>query len=435
MQMQVHMPMQIQQPENPLHTITGYIQPPTTARPKPLDTGEPSRKKVFVGGLPHNIDGQALGEAFSGFGVVEDAMVSVHLESGRSRCFGFVIFESDHAAEAAIDLSNEFMIEGKWVEIKTCVPENMCESGSRFEGQDPGQQLVQTRSGPYHQSAASSAPHEAAAPYGKAPRGADPQRQPRTERSNDQGSLVKYHPCKIFVGRLDASVDLATLTSHFSQFGTIAEAKLPVDKNTGQHRGFGYVTYTTTDAVENALSNPELHVVQGKGVDVKRCAAEDSDANVPTEASRASRPARSARLAKPAKPARPVAHSADGSSAPPGVPTEVKKIFVGGLPRSVPERLIREHFQKFGEIVEIEVVRHKDSGEPRGFCYVTFTDTEAVEAVMANYEGNSIDGKWVECKECIPKENIVPGSREIVAPPPLPPPVTPGFQRKRPKTS
>lgn len=59
---------------------------------------------------------------------------------------------------------------------------------------------------------------------------------------------------KLFVGGLAWASDDARLGEAFSQFGEITEAKVITDRETGRSRGFGFVTFTTPDAADAALS-------------------------------------------------------------------------------------------------------------------------------------------------------------------------------------
>ncbi len=58
--------------------------------------------KLFVGGLPFTTTDDELKDAFSEFGTVASAKVITDRESGRSRGFGFVEFDSDDEGKAAI---------------------------------------------------------------------------------------------------------------------------------------------------------------------------------------------------------------------------------------------------------------------------------------------------------------------------------------------
>lgn len=59
--------------------------------------------KLFVGGLPFSTTDDELQAAFAEYGTVASAKVITDRETGRSRGFGFVEFESDDEGKAAID--------------------------------------------------------------------------------------------------------------------------------------------------------------------------------------------------------------------------------------------------------------------------------------------------------------------------------------------
>lgn len=51
----------------------------------------------------------------------------------------------------------------------------------------------------------------------------------------------------------------------FTQFGRVIDATLMMDKDTGRPRGFGFVTFDSEGAVENALNCKTLEIL-GKPV-------------------------------------------------------------------------------------------------------------------------------------------------------------------------
>ena len=57
-------------------------------------------------------------------------------------------------------------------------------------------------------------------------------------------------------------------------------------------------------------------------------------------------------------------------------PEDIKrrKIFVGGLPRGVNEETIYNYFTKFGEIEDYILMRHQETGAPKGFGFIIFKD-------------------------------------------------------------
>ena len=57
---------------------------------------------------------------------------------------------------------------------------------------------------------------------------------------------------KLFVGNLDFSVTSDELREFFSQFGTVTDATVVVDKFSGRSRGFGFVTFDSREALDEA---------------------------------------------------------------------------------------------------------------------------------------------------------------------------------------
>lgn len=62
--------------------------------------------RLYVGGLPYQTDEQELREVFGQIGVVTFATVITDRDTGRSKGFGFVEFEDDEQARAAIEQLN-----------------------------------------------------------------------------------------------------------------------------------------------------------------------------------------------------------------------------------------------------------------------------------------------------------------------------------------
>lgn len=74
---------------------------------------------------------------------------------------------------------------------------------------------------------------------------------------------------KIFVGGIDPMVNEKEFYDFFAQFGSIIDAQLMIDKDTGRSRGFGFITYDSPDAVDRVTVNKYLSL-KGKSMEVKR---------------------------------------------------------------------------------------------------------------------------------------------------------------------
>ncbi len=73
--------------------------------------------KLFVGGLSWDTTDQSLNDAFAEFGNVTEAKVIHDRDTGRSRGFGFVTFDSPDSARAALDAMNETELDGRNIRV------------------------------------------------------------------------------------------------------------------------------------------------------------------------------------------------------------------------------------------------------------------------------------------------------------------------------
>jgi RNA recognition motif-containing protein len=65
---------------------------------------------------------------------------------------------------------------------------------------------------------------------------------------------------KIFVGGISAEVNEDEFREFFSQFGTVIDATLMTERETGRPRGFGFITFETSQGVEEALRQSKLTI-------------------------------------------------------------------------------------------------------------------------------------------------------------------------------
>ena len=75
-------------------------------------------KKLFVGGLKWETDDHGLREAFAEYGHVAKADVVTDRDSGRSRGFGFVTFETEEDASAAMESMNGATLDGRTIRVE-----------------------------------------------------------------------------------------------------------------------------------------------------------------------------------------------------------------------------------------------------------------------------------------------------------------------------
>ncbi|XP_044508083.1 probable RNA-binding protein ARP1 isoform X2 [Mangifera indica] len=59
--------------------------------------------------------------------------------------------------------------------------------------------------------------------------------------------------------------------------------------------------------------------------------------------------------------------------------TTLTKVFVGGLAWETPKEAMREHFEKYGEILEAVIICDKLTGRSKGYGFVTFREAESAK--------------------------------------------------------
>jgi len=69
------------------------------------------------------------------------------------------------------------------------------------------------------------------------------------------------------------------------------------------------------------------------------------------------------------------------------------KLFIGGISWETTEEKLRDHFQAYGEVVEIVVMKDRATGRGRGFGFVVFADPAVADGVVT--EKHTIDGRTV----------------------------------------
>ncbi|KAL5197662.1 hypothetical protein ABZP36_001174 [Zizania latifolia] len=173
--------------------------------------------KVFVGNLPFNVDSAQLAGLFEQAGGVEMVEVVYDRVTGRSRGFGFVTMSTAEEVSAAVEQFNGYTFQGRPLKVNSGPPP----------------------------------PRDEFAP--RTPRGGG--------NSFDSSN-------KLYVGNLSWGVDNSTLENLFSEQGNVLDCKVIYDRESGRSRGFGFVTYGSSEEVNNAISNLDGVDLDGRQIRV-----------------------------------------------------------------------------------------------------------------------------------------------------------------------
>lgn len=90
--------------------------------------------KLFVGGLPFSTTSEELEQIFAEFGTVASAKVITDRDTGRSKGFGFVEFESDEEGKKAEKEMNGKEVGGRSVTVNEARPKQPRENRGDFGG-------------------------------------------------------------------------------------------------------------------------------------------------------------------------------------------------------------------------------------------------------------------------------------------------------------
>jgi RNA recognition motif-containing protein len=77
---------------------------------------------------------------------------------------------------------------------------------------------------------------------------------------------------KVFVGGLSWGTSDEGLLAAFEKFGSVVEAKVIFDRDTGRSRGFGFVTFEDSGAAENAIQQMDGKTLDGRTIRVNEAA-------------------------------------------------------------------------------------------------------------------------------------------------------------------
>jgi len=182
---------------------------------------------------------------------------------------------------------------------------------------------------------------------------------------------------KIFVGGLNRSTTQETFFDYFGQYGNMVDKVIMTDRETKESRGFGFITYDNSDAVESVFQS-RPHNIDGKEVDVKRA--------IPKEHNNSS------------------AHA------------KVTKLFIGGVgPDMTPECLQTyidsRHSSDFGTIEKIDLLKDRETNKNKGFGFLECSSTDFADRLVISEMEFFLNGKKMTLKKAEPKGEVGGGDR------------------------
>nr|XP_022904259.1 polyadenylate-binding protein 4-like [Onthophagus taurus] len=265
---------------------------------------DPSLRKsgvgnLFIKNLDKNIDNKSMYDTFSAFGNILSCKVMLD-ENGLSKGYGFIHFETEEAANKAIEKVNGMLLNGKKVYVGKFIPQKerekqLGEKAKLFtniyvknfgEMTDESLKNVFAKYGKITSCTVMKNMDGSSKGFGfvafEDPREAEKavrelhnkelnghtlyvcraqkkaERQNELKRHYEQLKLERYNRYQgvnLFIKNLDDDIDDNRLRKEFMQYGTITSAKVMTED--GRSKGFGFVCFSSPDEATKALV--EMH--------------------------------------------------------------------------------------------------------------------------------------------------------------------------------
>lgn len=81
------------------------------------------------------------------------------------------------------------------------------------------------------------------------------------------------------------------------------------------------------------------------------------------------------------------------------------KLFVAGLPYSITDSALEEHFSKVGKVLSAKVIVDRYSGQSKGFGFVEMSTEEEAKKAMSEINNTMFENRTIIVKEALPQEN------------------------------
>lgn len=82
----------------------------------------------------------------------------------------------------------------------------------------------------------------------------------------------------------------------------------------------------------------------------------------------------------------------------------MKRIYVGNLSRETTEQALQTMFGEFGDVLSVDLIRDRVSGESRGFAFVEMNSDQEASAAIAGLNGKEVDGRVLKVDKARARE-------------------------------
>ncbi|KAM3698848.1 hypothetical protein ACB098_06G217600 [Castanea mollissima] len=92
------------------------------------------------------------------------------------------------------------------------------------------------------------------------------------------------------------------------------------------------------------------------------------------------------------------------------LPPHGSEVFIGGLPRDAREEDLRDLCEPIGEVLEVRLMKDKDTGDAKGYAFIAFKTKEVAQKAIEEIHSKEFKGKTLRCSLSETKHRLFVGN-------------------------
>ena len=80
------------------------------------------------------------------------------------------------------------------------------------------------------------------------------------------------------------------------------------------------------------------------------------------------------------------------------------KLYVGNLSYDTTEDGLRTKFAEAGTVVSVDMIKDRDTGQMKGFAFITMNNQEEAENAIRMFNGKTLDNREIKVNIARPRE-------------------------------
>jgi len=201
--------------------------------------------------------------------------------------------------------------------------------------------------------------------------------------TNREDTTAHHH---IFVGDLSPDINDETLLKAFQPFGSVSDARVMWDQNTGRSRGYGFVAFRDKNDAERAMKEMNGEWLGSRSIRCNWANQKISSGNIVS----------------------PVPGSLNSGLNYEAITAQATQqnttVYVGNLSPEVSEDLLISIFQIYGPIEEVRIQKDK------GFAFVKFSNHDQATRAIIAVHGSVIGTRPVKCSWGKERSGVIPSA-------------------------